>query len=350
LVLFVSVFSAGIAAQTHHHTQTRIIDGRENPEQIPDSVARRLFFYNITAPGKPTGADVLQQAGKLKKIGLGEEDTKNLTRELATFRAQFDAEIASYNRQVEAAPAAAPYNVTSRLDGVVQDFRSRLAAPILAALERRMWSEKVNMKMSTDTGYPGTGTIVMVSQYSSYSTNIGASNALGSLQIGLSETLQGNASCQYLTGGSAPCPACTHTGTSTTIFDGGNTWTPIGDYPGLADGTSLAQLTSATDGTLAAINQYGAAYLFGSNGAWSKMQSQPPGTIENLSAGSASNVWAATSSGTYLYHPASATWTLNKAIIYLTYRANHAIFRAWKASRHFNKPSSTFRTSTTAAS
>ncbi len=319
LVLFVSVFSAGIAAQTHHHTQTRIVDGRENPEQIPDSVARRLFFYNISIRPDHSSAEIAEQASKLKRIGLREPEIQVLRRELASFRSQFDAEVEIYNKQVEATGGLAPYDVAARLDGVVQDFRARLSAPLLEAVERQMRAEKTNMRMGEDTGFPGSGVVVMKSQYSSYSTNLGTETTLGSLQVGLSETLQGNASCQYLTGGNAPCPACTHTGTNTTIFSGGNVWSGTGDYAGLSDGTSLNQLSVANDGTFAATNKQGTAYLFNANASWVPIQPQPPGSVKAISAGSASGIWAAVAptgqpAAVYMYIPptssSAGSWAL----------------------------------------
>jgi hypothetical protein len=289
---------------------------------IPDAVARRLFFYNISTPARPTDAEQSQQDGKLKSIGLTVSETSTLRQELARLRKDFDAEVAQYNKFVELSGGRAPYSITKRLDQVVSEFRKRLPDSVLTPLERRMQSEKSRMNVQSGPGMPmatseepsgatpDSTPVTMTPHYSSYSGGIAGVSTLGTIGAGLSVTLEGDTTCVNVSGQAANCPSCTHDGISSITFNGGNTWSP--NYPSLGDGTSISSISSGTDGALVALNNLGRPYIFVGQ-SWTPISA--PGTITNLSVYSATSAAAVVYSGStykaYQWNPTAGTWTLN---------------------------------------
>ena len=58
----VAICATASAQVTHKHMSTQIIDGSKTPELIPNTIARRLFFYTLSVPPDATVAEIGKQA------------------------------------------------------------------------------------------------------------------------------------------------------------------------------------------------------------------------------------------------------------------------------------------------
>jgi hypothetical protein len=139
------------------HSRVNVIDGREHPELIPDSVAYRMYFLTVGEFPNPTDARKKRQSAFLSKARLSDKDSSTVVRVLEDFRVKFASMATAYNAQVEAAVKAGTGlpdgNVfMAQRDRLVQDTRDRLKLALsvngMANLDAHIQTEKANMRLN----------------------------------------------------------------------------------------------------------------------------------------------------------------------------------------------------------
>lgn len=144
----------------NHSAPSAIIDGKDHPELIPDSVAYRLYFITVGELPHPTDARKKRQRAFLGKVhGLPQSDSDAVVRVLEDFKVKFASMVAAYNSQVEAAMKAGGTNLPdgtaflAERDQLVQDTRDRLklalSAQGMANLDAYVQAEKRAMRITT---------------------------------------------------------------------------------------------------------------------------------------------------------------------------------------------------------
>lgn len=74
------------------------IDGSVHPEQIPDSVAYRLFFVQTALPTGAAADELARQKAQLARIGLNDVDRVALASALSIFYAENAAFLDKYSK------------------------------------------------------------------------------------------------------------------------------------------------------------------------------------------------------------------------------------------------------------
>jgi hypothetical protein len=135
-----------------HQHSGNVIDGAEHPELIPDSVAYRLFFTTVSVRPNPTPNQVELQRAQLGMVGLDSADTRTVVTALATFRREFDALVARYNK---AAGSEEPDSMLFDLqqDRLLANTRGALKATLstkgMSRLDAYVQAEKKHMQLAT---------------------------------------------------------------------------------------------------------------------------------------------------------------------------------------------------------
>ncbi len=148
-------------AASHMHSTTsvgqsatKMIDGAQTPDLIPDLTAYLLVLTNISEEN-PTSEQADRQLAFLRTAGLDGEDIEAALPLLATFKSQFADLIASYNKSVDAANAlgvAPDLNTFLRQrDALVQSTLDALSVALtpdaLSRFRAYVKSEKAKMKV-----------------------------------------------------------------------------------------------------------------------------------------------------------------------------------------------------------
>lgn len=139
-------------------TPADIIDGAQNPELIPDSIAYRLFFISAAGPANPSLEDKDRQRAYLRAAGVREEEVSRAAGVLAVFSARYGDLVTQYNESVQAANEAGvePDLATflSQLDQLVELTRKAVEAAVSPEaakhLEAYVQYEKRNMRMAKE--------------------------------------------------------------------------------------------------------------------------------------------------------------------------------------------------------
>jgi len=147
-VLLTFTLSQFANSQSHaNHTAPSVINGAEHPELIPDSVAYRLIFTTLSQPG-----DAKLQAAQVAAIGLNEDDTKIMIKNLNSFRTAFDILVTNYNDALSKRQQPNPdtFNLQQELllsnsRGAIESGLSKDGAALLKAWVQ---NEKRNMHLS----------------------------------------------------------------------------------------------------------------------------------------------------------------------------------------------------------
>jgi len=156
-VLVLSVFALGAWAQNpvpHQHSvaPANLIDGSENPELVPDSIAYRLYLLNVSIPANPTEEDRKIQSAHLAKAGVNVRDLQPVLAALAVFRSQYDAWLSRYNAAATAqGEKFDPTPFLQQREDIVQFTRDALQRSLSAQgmlrLDTRVRAEKKFMKV-----------------------------------------------------------------------------------------------------------------------------------------------------------------------------------------------------------
>jgi hypothetical protein len=128
LLLVVPLFAS--AQHVHQSVKGKVIDGRANPELIPDSEAYRLYLRVLTVPANPTAAQVDRQSAHLSKLGLDAIDQIQLIGILRNYRGGYDNLVARFNAEATAAQARGEVVTDTllrqQLDDLVAGTRAQL--------------------------------------------------------------------------------------------------------------------------------------------------------------------------------------------------------------------------------
>lgn len=162
-----SWLALGASAQdaTHQNPATTpetVIDGALHPDQIPDSVAYRLWFLTVSTVPNPTTKDKARQASHLGMIGLESGDRQQLLTILADFRLQWTKLVNDYNESARAAISqnSQPDTTTflQKRDDLVQHVRDTLKQVLtpdgMGKLDAFVRSEKRSMKIDAKEAQP----------------------------------------------------------------------------------------------------------------------------------------------------------------------------------------------------
>jgi hypothetical protein len=117
------------------------IDGKKNPELIPDEVAYKMFFLAVAEPENPTPEQLRRARAKIAAAGLGEQDTEAFLTLLGQFH-KVNADIKAQNAVIhERNPF--PHQISSDWKEAVElDKRRRQnVADTIAALPARLTPE-----------------------------------------------------------------------------------------------------------------------------------------------------------------------------------------------------------------
>lgn len=159
--LIAAVFMLGgvLFAQTHQHPAEPLIDGKVNPELIPDVVAYRLYFASISPHDTDTVDDLGRRTGKIVMLKLHPDDQQVLLMAMQTFGAQYRSLILDYNAAATAAWNANPQNVDPQLqaqflarrdalvESTVNNLSANLSIRAWVQLAATVKAEKSNMKI-----------------------------------------------------------------------------------------------------------------------------------------------------------------------------------------------------------
>lgn len=80
-----------------------VIDGRKQPNLIPDPTAYRLWFLSVAGPEIPTAQQQARERAVLRTAGLPDSDVPYAAGVLADFKSQFDTLVKQYNEEAERA-------------------------------------------------------------------------------------------------------------------------------------------------------------------------------------------------------------------------------------------------------
>lgn len=145
-------FSPSLLAQTHFHT-TRVIDGQNNPELIPDVMAYRLYFLAVTATDN-SPEETAKETAHLSVLGLNFSDAISVRVALDEFRAKYNALETSYNAKDHSRNGDADYAAfTAVVDKLVLDTVQKIAdnttADGLDVVSMKVKAEKKGMQLVT---------------------------------------------------------------------------------------------------------------------------------------------------------------------------------------------------------
>jgi hypothetical protein len=137
-----------------------VIDGSQNPQQIPDSTAYRLVLINVSEGPNPTEEQKARQLAFLRASGLDNNDIEAALPVLAKFKSEYSDLISRYNESVAASNASGRSpNVTAFLyqrDTLVQSTRDALGVALSAdgmtSLHAHVQHEKTKMKVVAKEG------------------------------------------------------------------------------------------------------------------------------------------------------------------------------------------------------
>lgn len=147
-------------AQTvsHQHATTpgNMIDGAKNPELIPDLTAWRLWLLSVTAndnDGTPAHATERHHA-LLRSVGIGNDELVLADEALAHFRADYQALIDNYNKQVGAGENPSQAQLRAQRDALIQATQTSLLGALsphtVGVLKVAISHEKRNMKVTLE--------------------------------------------------------------------------------------------------------------------------------------------------------------------------------------------------------
>ncbi len=105
LIMLVSALPILASAQQiqHVHPNIKVIDGRTNPELIPDSDAYRLYLLSLTTKVNPTANEAGYQGAAVNSLGFDGLDHIVLLGVLRDFRDRYDNLVSRFNDQATAA-------------------------------------------------------------------------------------------------------------------------------------------------------------------------------------------------------------------------------------------------------
>lgn len=120
------------------------IDGAKHPEQIPDLMAYRLFFVQVSLPAQPSADDSRRHEAKLGRLRLSAIDRLNLELAIAIFRDHYAAFLENYKT------APVDEAALSQRDAITQEALDRLRTSMSMAgfqeLDKFIQLEKRHMK------------------------------------------------------------------------------------------------------------------------------------------------------------------------------------------------------------
>jgi hypothetical protein len=150
--------SSSNTVHNHGLGSTQLIDGSVNPEKIPDLTAYRLWFLmaavNPNVKPEDQAKEPLRSEAEIKKLGISDQDGKQVAAILNDFRIQYAAMVKSYNdnnallRPQGLSPNLAAFTV--KRDDLVQATRDKLNAALsfdgLSRLDTHVQNEKQHMR------------------------------------------------------------------------------------------------------------------------------------------------------------------------------------------------------------
>jgi hypothetical protein len=102
LVALALLMTATVTTAQHHVIpNVQIIDGKEHPELIPDSIAYLNFFRANSAAVDATDEDRKHQSYKIRRLNLTVQDELQFRLEMANFRTKFDKWNVDYTKVAE---------------------------------------------------------------------------------------------------------------------------------------------------------------------------------------------------------------------------------------------------------
>ena len=122
------------------------IDGAKNPELIPDSVARRLFFSVVSEPTGASKEQLARQRDKLRAANLSDEEVSSVSTCSATFHDKFFS--------LSPQSASSPTELFNLREQLVEDahkaIQQALSQAALDKLELHIKARKAHMKLFPD--------------------------------------------------------------------------------------------------------------------------------------------------------------------------------------------------------
>lgn len=133
LLSMLPLFASAQQAQ-HVHPTVKIVDGKVNPELIPDATIYRLYLLSLTTPVNPTVEQANRQSVHFTKLGLAGIDQIQLVGVLRNYRDAYDSLVARYNVQATAAQARGEFLsdalLRQQLDDLVVSTRAQLKSSV----------------------------------------------------------------------------------------------------------------------------------------------------------------------------------------------------------------------------
>jgi hypothetical protein len=94
LILTVSAWAQNTAPHNH---SVKMLNGSDNPDNIPDALAKRLILLDVALPANPTDEDRRRQASIIAKIRLDVNDIQPFLNGVAYFALAHDTLVKPFN-------------------------------------------------------------------------------------------------------------------------------------------------------------------------------------------------------------------------------------------------------------
>ena len=154
-VIVALLMTSTVATAQHQHGTQTLIDGRETPELIPDSVAYQNFFLARSLPATNASDEERKHLDyKIHTLGLDTQDELQFRLEMTRYRIKFDNLVASHSRLAEKGLVAADvFNAGAAK--LVAETRDLLAKSLSPSGQQQF--EDAVLAMRKNTRYITTG-------------------------------------------------------------------------------------------------------------------------------------------------------------------------------------------------
>ena len=130
--IVIAVLAFAITSSAQPPAAGTLIDGAAHPEQIPESLAFRMFYRFLAQPANPTPEQIDRQQALVAPANLSEKDLQ----QLASVMADYYVGLENLRREVRIAKEASPngldaataQRLTAERDSIVDEATSKLEA------------------------------------------------------------------------------------------------------------------------------------------------------------------------------------------------------------------------------
>ncbi len=152
LAILVLALTPHILLAQQHHPQARVIDGSQHPEQIPDTIAYRMYLLSLSVPANADAHRLEVQAARVDTLHLDVNDYGHLLDIVQTFRAKHDSIVDRWNSQARALKDKFnPANLLNEQDDLVaqtqRDLHTLLSTQGFINVANTVQNEKRNIQL-----------------------------------------------------------------------------------------------------------------------------------------------------------------------------------------------------------